>query len=113
LLIPVADPRALDWKELIFRLREKTPAGSSVAATPLLAISNLGMYGVKEFAAIIPPGCTSVLAVGAVREVPVVRNGAIQIGKVATVTVSADHRVVDGICAARFLERMQFHLNSL
>ncbi|MFN7992894.1 MAG: dihydrolipoamide acetyltransferase family protein [Bryobacteraceae bacterium] len=113
LLVPVTDPRALDWKELIPRLREKTPAGNSLSAAPLFAISNLGMYGIKEFAAIIPPGCTSVLAIGAVREIPVVRKGAIGIGKVATVTLSADHRVVDGICAARFLERVQFHLNSL
>ncbi len=112
LLHPVADPRALDWKELVHQLRNGVRQGNPTAA-PLLAISNLGMYGVKEFAAIIPPGCSSVLAIGTVREAPTVRNGAIAIEQIATVTLSADHRVIDGIAAARFLERMQFHLNSL
>ena len=51
--------------------------GNPAPAAPLLAISNLGMYGVKEFAAIIPPGCSSVLAMGAVREAPVVHHGAV------------------------------------
>jgi pyruvate dehydrogenase E2 component (dihydrolipoamide acetyltransferase) len=113
LLLPVADPRALDWKDFLQRVHDNASHGNSVPAAPLLAISNLGMYGVKEFAAIIPPGCSSVLAIGAVREAPVVRNGAVAIEQIATMTLSADHRVVDGIAAARFLERMQFHLNSL
>jgi pyruvate dehydrogenase E2 component (dihydrolipoamide acetyltransferase) len=112
-LLPVADPRALDWKDLIQRVRDSAAQGNSAPAAPLLAISNLGMYGVKEFAAIIPPGCSSVLAIGAVRDVAVVRDGAVTVGTIATVTLSADHRVIDGIAAARFLERMQFHLNSL
>jgi pyruvate dehydrogenase E2 component (dihydrolipoamide acetyltransferase) len=112
LLLPMADSRALDWKEFIHRMHNSAGQGNSAAA-PLLAISNLGMHGVKEFAAIIPPGCSSVLAIGAVREAPVVRNGAVTVERIATVTLSADHRVIDGIAAARFLERMQFHLNSL
>jgi pyruvate dehydrogenase E2 component (dihydrolipoamide acetyltransferase) len=113
LLVPVADSRTLDWKEFIHRMHDSGGQGNSTPAAPLLAISNLGMYGVKEFAAIIPPGCSSVLAIGAVREAPVVRNGALTVERIATVTLSADHRVIDGIAAARFLERMQFHLNSL
>jgi pyruvate dehydrogenase E2 component (dihydrolipoamide acetyltransferase) len=113
LLLPMADPRTLDWKEFIHRMHDSAGQGHSAPAAPLLAISNLGMYGVKEFAAIIPPGCSSVLAIGAVREAPVVRNGAVTIERIATVTLSADHRVIDGIAAARFLERMQLHLNSL
>jgi pyruvate dehydrogenase E2 component (dihydrolipoamide acetyltransferase) len=83
------------------------------ASQAALAVSNLGMFGVKEFAAIIPPGCTAILAIGAVREIPVARAGMIGVGKVCTMTLSADHRVVDGVNAARFLERMQHHLNSL
>jgi len=113
LLLPIADPRALDWKDFVHRVHDSAAQGTSAPAAPLLAISNLGMYGVKEFAAIIPPGCSSVLAIGAVREAPVVRDGALAVEKIVTVTLSADHRVVDGIAAARFLERMQFHLNSL
>jgi pyruvate dehydrogenase E2 component (dihydrolipoamide acetyltransferase) len=113
LLLPMADSRALGWKDFIHRMRDSAAQGNSAPVAPLLAISNLGMYGVKEFAAIIPPGCTSVLAIGAVREAPVVRNGAVTVEWIVTVTLSADHRVIDGIAAARFLERMQFHLNSL
>lgn len=111
LLRPVADPVAHSWEE--FLAAHAANGASSVPASPLLAVSNLGMHGVKEFAAIIPPGCTSVLAIGAVRAAPVVREGAVAVGRIATVTLSADHRVVDGIAAARFLERLQFHLNAL
>jgi pyruvate/2-oxoglutarate dehydrogenase complex dihydrolipoamide acyltransferase (E2) component len=113
LLLPMADSRALGWKDFIHRMRDSAAQGNSAPVAPLLAISNLGMYGVKEFSAIIPPGCSSVLAIGAVREAPVVRHGAVTVEWIATVTLSADHRVIDGIAAARFLERMQFHLNSL
>ena len=113
LLVPVADPRALDWRQFLHRMHNGAGQMQSPKPAPLLAISNLGMYGVKEFAAIIPPGCSSVLAIGAVREAAGVRDGAITIERIATVTLSADHRVIDGIAAARFLERMQFHLNSL
>jgi len=113
LLRPIADPRALTWPEFILSVHNPGNPGNSKPAAPLLAISNLGMYGVKEFAAIIPPGCTSVLAIGAVREAPVARHGVLTVEQIATVTLSADHRVVDGVAAARFLERMQFYLNSL
>jgi pyruvate dehydrogenase E2 component (dihydrolipoamide acetyltransferase) len=112
-VLPVADPRALDRRDFLQRVHGGGAQVNSVPAAPLLAISNLGMYGVKEFAAIIPPGCSSVLAIGAVREAPTVRNGAITVEQIATVTLSADHRVIDGVAAARFLERMQVHLNSL
>ena len=113
LLLPLADPRALDWEAFLQRMRKLASQTQTAKAAPLLAISNLGMHGVKEFSAIIPPGCTSVLALGAVREVPVVKNGAVIVERVATATLSADHRVIDGVTAARFLERMQFHLDSL
>ncbi len=114
LLVPLADPCDLPFESLLKAIREATQfRGSASSAAPLLAISNLGMFGVKQFAAIIPPGCTSALAIGAVREQPVLRNGKLENEWVCSVTLSADHRVVDGVAAARFLERMQFHLNSL
>ena len=93
--------------------REGKVRQASGAVRPVLAVSNLGMYGVKEFAAIIPPGCSSILAIGAIRDHLVLRKGELETIKVCSVTLSADHRVVDGIAAAQFLERMQFHLNSL
>ena len=68
-----------------------------------ISVTNLGMYGVEEFAAIINPPHAAILAVGAVREEPVVQDGAVVPGKVLTVTLSVDHRPVDGVVAARWL----------
>lgn len=66
-------------------------------------ISNLGMYGIKEFAAIINPPQACILAVGAGEERPVVKNGALGIATLMSCTLSVDHRVVDGAVAARLL----------
>lgn len=67
------------------------------------SISNLGMFGIKEFAAIINPPQACILAVGAGEQRPVVRKGALAIANVMTVTLSVDHRVVDGAVGAEFL----------
>jgi pyruvate dehydrogenase E2 component (dihydrolipoamide acetyltransferase) len=67
------------------------------------AVSNLGMYGVTEFSAIINPPQSAILAVGCARKVPVVAGELIEVGTVMTVTMSADHRVIDGALAARWL----------
>jgi pyruvate dehydrogenase E2 component (dihydrolipoamide acetyltransferase) len=67
------------------------------------SISNLGMYGVREFSAIINPPQSCILAVGAGEQRPVVKNGALDIATVMSCTLSADHRVVDGALAAEFL----------
>lgn len=69
-----------------------------------LSVSNLGMYGVAEFAAIINPPQSAILAVGAARQQAVVEGGAIEIRTVMTVTLSADHRVIDGVLGARWLQ---------
>lgn len=69
------------------------------------SVSNLGMYAVERFAAIINPPQAGILAVGAVREEPVVTNGSLGVGAVLTVTLSADHRGVDGVVAATWLKR--------
>ncbi|MBZ5737927.1 dihydrolipoamide acetyltransferase family protein [Nocardioides mangrovi] len=68
-----------------------------------ISVTNLGMYGVEEFAAIINPPHAAILAVGAVRDEPVVEDGAVVPGKRMTVTLSVDHRPVDGVVAARWL----------
>ena len=65
------------------------------------------MYPVSEFAAIINPPQAGILAVSATREVPVVRGGAIVPGRLMTVTLSCDHRVVDGVLAGRFLQALK------
>lgn len=67
-------------------------------------ISNLGMFGIEAFTAIINPPDACIMAVGAVRECPVVRNGQLGIGQRMTVTLSCDHRVVDGATGAAFLQ---------
>jgi pyruvate dehydrogenase E2 component (dihydrolipoamide acetyltransferase) len=66
-------------------------------------ISNLGMFGIKGFAAIINPPQSAILAVGGMKKVPVVQGDSIVIGHTMVVTLSADHRVIDGASAARFL----------
>jgi pyruvate dehydrogenase E2 component (dihydrolipoamide acetyltransferase) len=66
-------------------------------------ISNLGMYGIEEFTAIINPPDACILAVGGIHEKPVVRNGQIVPGHTMKVTLSCDHRVVDGVTGAEFL----------
>ena len=68
-----------------------------------ISVTNLGMYGVEEFAAIINPPHAAILAVGAVRDEPVVEDGAVVPGQLMTVTLSVDHRPVDGVVAARWL----------
>ena len=71
------------------------------------SISNLGMMGIEEFSAIINPPEAAILAVGAVRQVPVVVDGALAIGWRMKVTLSVDHRVADGAAGARFLQTLR------
>jgi pyruvate dehydrogenase E2 component (dihydrolipoamide acetyltransferase) len=71
-----------------------------------IAVTNLGMYGVEEFAAIINPPHAAILAVGAVRDEPVVQDGAVLPGRVMTVTLSVDHRPADGVVAARWMAEL-------
>jgi pyruvate dehydrogenase E2 component (dihydrolipoamide acetyltransferase) len=66
-------------------------------------ISNLGMFGVDSFSAVIAPPEGAILAVGAVRERPVAREGRLDVGLVMTMTLACDHRVIDGVEAAAFL----------
>ena len=70
-------------------------------------ISNLGMFGIEEFTAIINPPNACILAVGAIRDIPVVENGAVVPGKRMKVTLSSDHRVVDGAKSAQFLNTVK------
>jgi len=70
-------------------------------------ISNLGMFGISEFVAIINPPQVAILAVAGIKDEPVVRDGAVVAGKVLRVTLSADHRAVDGADAAAFLKTLR------
>ena len=70
-------------------------------------ISNLGMFGIEEFTAIINPPDSCILAIGAINQVPVVKDGQIKIGNIMKVTLTCDHRVVDGATGAAFLQTLQ------
>ncbi len=71
------------------------------------SVSNLGMFGIEEFTAIINPPNACILAVGAIRDVPVVEDGEVVPGKRMKVTLSSDHRIVDGAKAAAFLSTLR------
>jgi len=75
-------------------------------------ISNLGMFGIEEFTAIINPPDACILAVGGIKSVPVVKNGAVVPGNVMKVTLSCDHRVVDGASGAAFLQTLKAFLEN-
>ncbi len=75
-------------------------------------ISNLGMYGVREFAAVINPPQGAILAVGAGEERPVVHDGQLAVATVMTVTLSADHRVVDGAVGAEWLQAFKGYIEA-
>jgi pyruvate dehydrogenase E2 component (dihydrolipoamide acetyltransferase) len=70
-------------------------------------ISNLGMFGIEEFTAIINPPDACILAVGGIKETVIVKNGQMQIGNVMKVTMSCDHRVVDGAVGSAFLKTLK------
>jgi pyruvate dehydrogenase E2 component (dihydrolipoamide acetyltransferase) len=75
-------------------------------------ISNLGMFGIDEFTAIINPPDACILAVGGIKQVPVVKNGAVVPGNIMKVTLSCDHRVVDGASGAAFLQTLKAYLEN-
>lgn len=70
-------------------------------------ISNLGMFGIDEFTAIINPPDSCILAVGAIQQIPVVKNGQVVPGNIMKVTLSCDHRVVDGASGSAFLQTLK------
>ncbi|MCC2668241.1 MAG: 2-oxo acid dehydrogenase subunit [Armatimonadetes bacterium] len=75
-------------------------------------VSNLGMFDVTQFQAIINPPETAIVAVGAIRDTPIVDNGEIKPGKQMYLTISADHRVADGHVAAQFMQEVKRLLQS-
>ncbi len=76
-------------------------------------VSNMGMLDVEHFTAIINPGESAILAVASTRPMPVVRDGKIEIRAIMKITLSSDHRLVDGACAAHFVNRVKTMLEDL
>jgi pyruvate dehydrogenase E2 component (dihydrolipoamide acetyltransferase) len=100
---------AAEAKAMIGRAREGKVQGSDIEGSTF-SVSNLGMYDVDNFIAIINPPEAAILAVGSTREVPVVKNGALVPGQRMRATCAADHRVSDGAEVARFLQAVKKHL---
>ncbi len=90
-------------QDLVVRAQEKRLQQSELEGGTV-SVSNLGMFGTEEFAAIINPPQSSILAVGAARQEPVVVDGALAVATVLRVTLSVDHRPVDGATAARWMQ---------
>lgn len=114
LLIPVVrEVDTLALKDLVFEARaavERAKAGrpSSTDLTGgTFSISNMGMFDVDSFTAIINPGQGAILAVGSVRDEPVVQHGQIVIDQRMKVTLSVDHRIIDGVMAGTFLKHFK------
>ncbi len=100
-----------EMKELVGRAREgKLKPEEYDGGT--FSVSNLGMFGIREFAAVINPPQACILAVGAGEKRPVVTDGALGIATVMTCTLSVDHRVVDGAVGAEFLAALRSLIES-
>jgi pyruvate dehydrogenase E2 component (dihydrolipoamide acetyltransferase) len=96
---------AAEIRELAGRAREgKVKAGDLDGAT--FQTSNLGMFGITEFVSIITLPQSASLAIGEIRQTPVVRDGQIVVGEIMNVTLSVDHRVADGAAGAQFLQEL-------
>jgi pyruvate dehydrogenase E2 component (dihydrolipoamide acetyltransferase) len=94
---------AVDSRDLAERARNRKLRAQELSGATF-SISNLGMYDVTEFSAIINPPEGAILAVGTVRRVPVVEESGLGVGRRMMLTISCDHRVMDGAMGARFLQ---------
>ena len=114
LLVPVirfADNKSLshiavEVKDLAQKAHDKKLQPSDWEGSTF-TVSNLGMFGIEEFTAIINPPDACILAVGGIKETPIVRNGQIVPGNVMKVTLSCDHRAVDGAVGSAFLKTLK------
>ncbi len=100
---------ALEVRSLVARAREMKVRPDDIEGSTF-SISNLGMFDVEHFIAIINPPEAAILAVGSVREVPVVKNSAVAVGLHMKATISVDHRVSDGVEAAQFMQALALYL---
>jgi len=111
LIVPVvrfADGKSLahigtEVKELAGKAKNKELQPSDWEGNTF-TISNLGMFGIEEFTAIINPPDSCIMAIGGIKQTPIVKDGQIVPGNVMKVTLSCDHRVVDGAVGSAFLQ---------
>src|SRR5690606_2517937 len=119
LLVPVvrfADTKGLaqigaEVKEYAKKAKDKKLQPSDWEGNTF-TISNLGMFGIEQFTAIVNPPDSCIMAVGGIKEVPVVKNGQVVPGNVMKITLSCDHRVVDGATGAAFLQTFKDYMEN-
>jgi pyruvate dehydrogenase E2 component (dihydrolipoamide acetyltransferase) len=97
---------ATETRALAERVREATITPPELSGGTF-TVSNLGMFGISSFAAVINPPQAGILAVGAIAERPVVRDGEIAVGQIMPMTLACDHRILYGADGARFLDRIR------
>jgi pyruvate dehydrogenase E2 component (dihydrolipoamide acetyltransferase) len=97
---------AVEVKELAQKAQDKKLQPSDWEGSTF-TISNLGMFGIEDFTAIINPPDACILAVGGIKETAIIKNGQLAVGNVMKVTLSCDHRAVDGAVGAAFLKTLK------
>lgn len=116
LLVPtIAEPDLVELSALVEVTAEAerfARAGKVTGGAAAITLSNLGMFGVDRFSAIVDPDQTAILAVGAVTERVSAAAGEVRVGPWVELTLTVDHRVVDGVLAARFLTAIRARLES-
>ena len=118
LIVPVvrfADSKTLshisaEVKELASKAKDKKLQPEEFSGSTF-SISNLGMFGIEEFTAIINPPDACILAVGGIKQMPIVKDGQVVVGNVMKVTLSCDHRAVDGAVGSAFLQTFKMLLD--
>ena len=100
---------AEEERALVQRTRNRELKPEEYTAATFL-ISNLGTYDIDNFIAVILPPAAAALAIGSVRDVPVVRNERVDVGRRMKITLSCDHRVIDGVAGAKFLQTLKQEL---
>lgn len=119
LLVPVVhNAERLSLSELVVRLKDVTERAVGKKLTPAdqvgstFTISNLGMYGVESFTSIINQPNSAILSIAGTKEMPVVRDGDITIRPIMKMSLTSDHRVINGLAAAKFMQDLKALLES-
>ena len=108
----------LSFSQIGANVRELAEKARNKKLTPdemqgsTFTVSNLGMFGIKEFTSIINQPNSAILSVGTILQKPVVKNGAITIGNTMTVTLACDHRTVDGVTGAAYLQTLRNYIEN-
>ncbi|KGN85492.1 dihydrolipoamide acetyltransferase [Porphyromonas sp. COT-290 OH860] len=119
LLVPVVHrAEKMGLTELMLRLKDITERAAGKKLTPAdqegstFTISNLGMYGVESFTSIINQPNSAILSIAGTKEIPVVRNGEVVIRPIMKMSLTSDHRVINGLAAAKFMQELKATLEN-